>query len=200
MQAKPKAQENHTPRLPHCAPIPHRLSLFVTLFKNRARLNSYGPPLSKFAPHRPMNRAALSVVALATGAVVWFGLVKLQVFLTHGDIKIERYADAEEAKQNGAFDRGWVPSLLPEGTVNILKVHDLDVNTGTGSFQFPSKNLAAYHEKARHTPDTTISVIEALTIIELTHRDGWAFRIFITAKTGEELSAGVWNLGPRPWP
>jgi hypothetical protein len=83
-----------------------------------------------------MNRAALSVAALATGAVVWFSLVKLHVFLTHGDIQTERYADAEEARQNGAFDRGWLPSLLPEGTVNIRDVHHLDVNTGTGIFDW----------------------------------------------------------------
>lgn len=42
-------------------------------------------PISKSVPVRFINRAALSVAALATGAIVWFGLVKLQVFLTHGD-------------------------------------------------------------------------------------------------------------------
>ena len=158
-------------------------------------------PISKSVPVRLMNRAALSVAALATGAIVWFGLVKLQVFLTHGDIKTERYADAEEARQKGAFDRGWVPSLLPEGTVNIRDVHNLDVNTGTGSFQFPSKNLAAYQEKVRHTPNATLNVIEALTIIELTDSDrGGAFRILLTTKTGAEQAFGVWNLqlGSRP--
>lgn len=154
-------------------------------------------PISESVPVRLMNRAALSVAALATGAIVWFCLVKLQVFLTHGDIKTERYAHAEDARQKGAFDRGWVPSLLPEGVVNIIDVHDLDVNTGTGSFQFPSKNLAAYQEKARHTPNTTMKVIDALTIIEFTDPDRrGTFRILLTTQAGAEQTSGVWNLGP----
>jgi hypothetical protein len=136
MQAKSKAQENLPHAFPIAPPFPTAYRSPSSCLKNRARLNSYGPPLSKFVPHRPMNRAALSVAALATGAVVWFSLVKLHVFLTHGDIQTERYADAEEARQNGAFDRGWLPSLLPEGTVNIRDVHHLDVNTGTGIFDW----------------------------------------------------------------
>lgn len=32
-------------------------------------------PISESVPVRLMNRAALSVAALATGAIVWFGLV-----------------------------------------------------------------------------------------------------------------------------
>jgi hypothetical protein len=140
------------------------------------------------------------ITALAAGAIIWFGAVKLRIFLHSADLKTAHYADAAAAQEDGAFERGWVPSLLPEGTVNIRDVHNLDANTGTGSFQFPSKNLAAYQEKVRHTPNATMKVIEALTIIEFTHQDGWIFRILITAKTGEELSAGVWNLGPRPLP
>lgn len=152
-------------------------------------------PISESVSARLMNRAALSVAALATGGILWFGLVKLQDFLTHGDIKTARYADAEEARQDGAFNRGWVPALLPEGAVNITDVHDLDSNSGTGSFRFPSINLAAYQEKARLTPNATIKVIEALTIIEFTDPDrGGNFRILLTTKVGAEQTSGIWNL------
>jgi hypothetical protein len=52
----------------------------------------------------------------------------------------------DDAKRAKAFDRGWLPPLLPDGSTGIVEVNDLDINTGSGSFRFPSEATAQYLE------------------------------------------------------
>ena len=51
--------------------------------------------------------------------------------------------DAMNAK---AFERGWLPPLLPDGSTDIVEVNDLDINSGTGSFRFPVEAMSHYLE------------------------------------------------------
>lgn len=45
------------------------------------------------------------------------------------------YASVNEAKEDGAFLRGWLPNWLPEEAYNIHEHHDLDTNVRAFSFQ-----------------------------------------------------------------
>jgi hypothetical protein len=45
-----------------------------------------------------------------------------------------RYFDWKEAKQDGAFERGWLPDWLPPSARDIKEIHNIDTNKGAFSF------------------------------------------------------------------
>jgi hypothetical protein len=54
------------------------------------------------------------------------------------------FPTVQEARSEGAFERGWLPPILPDSTLNITESNDLDVNIGNGSFQFSGSDYAAF--------------------------------------------------------
>ena len=49
-----------------------------------------------------------------------------------------------DAKLQRAFERGWLPPLLPTSSVNIIEKNDLDRNTGIGSFEYDISEREKY--------------------------------------------------------
>ena len=49
-----------------------------------------------------------------------------------------------DAKLQRAFERGWLPPLLPPSSVNIIEKNDLDRNTGIGSFEYDISEREKY--------------------------------------------------------
>ena len=57
---------------------------------------------------------------------------------------VEReYATLAEARQDGLFDRGWLPDILPPSARDIRTNNNLDHNTSTGEFSFDPKDAPA---------------------------------------------------------
>jgi hypothetical protein len=56
---------------------------------------------------------------------------------------LTRFATVQEAHSKGAFERGWLPPILPDSTRNITESNDLDVNIGDGSFQFSASDYVS---------------------------------------------------------
>jgi hypothetical protein len=52
------------------------------------------------------------------------------------DVVTATYATLAEARQAGAFERGWMPSILPPGAHDIREAHDLDTSRRWGLFDF----------------------------------------------------------------
>ena len=50
------------------------------------------------------------------------------------DLKEVRYRTIAEAQADGAFERGWLPRVLPSTVTDIREIHDLDTNEVWGSF------------------------------------------------------------------
>lgn len=44
-----------------------------------------------------------------------------------------RFPNLSDAKSQSAFERGWLPPLLPDSARAIVERNNLDSNTGTGS-------------------------------------------------------------------
>jgi hypothetical protein len=62
------------------------------------------------------------------------------------DVVTTRFATLEEAKSQRAFDRGWLPPVLPDSARAIVERNNLDVNTGTGSFEYDCSERITYLE------------------------------------------------------
>jgi len=54
------------------------------------------------------------------------------------DEKYMTYDTIEEAKTDGAFERGWLPLWIPKNASNIHEYHNLDTNLQAISFSIPS--------------------------------------------------------------
>lgn len=52
------------------------------------------------------------------------------------DVVTTRFVSLDEAQRKHAFERGWLPPILPNSAKNILEENNLDLNTGSGSFQY----------------------------------------------------------------
>jgi hypothetical protein len=55
-----------------------------------------------------------------------------------------RFATLADAKAQEAFARGWLPPILPDSATSIVERNDLDLNTGTGSFDDNSAERSGY--------------------------------------------------------
>jgi hypothetical protein len=47
------------------------------------------------------------------------------------------YADVGAARQDGAFDRGWLPAIIPEDATVIWEMHNMDTNLTWACFATP---------------------------------------------------------------
>lgn len=60
------------------------------------------------------------------------------------DVVTTQFATLADAKSRGAFERGWLPPLLPDSARAIVERNHLDSTTGTGLFHYDLPERAAY--------------------------------------------------------
>ncbi len=70
-------------------------------------------------------------------------LMLIVIFMSRSEIKNTLYANYEEAKKAGAFERGWLPEYLPKSAKNIHEAHNLDTNQGWGEFEFDVREISS---------------------------------------------------------
>jgi hypothetical protein len=112
------------------------------------------------------------------------------------DSKISHHANLVAVRKAGVIEQGWVPEILPAGSNDITEIHDLDTNTGTGTFRFPSADLDAFKAQARQLAGSEVKETSTLTHIVYS-RDRSRFELILTPdpKTAEAM-IGVWNMKP----
>ncbi len=52
------------------------------------------------------------------------------------DTVTSRFSDLQQAQDERAFERGWLPPILPPSTKGITEKNNLDLNIGEGTFTF----------------------------------------------------------------
>jgi len=80
----------------------------------------------------------------------WFyAFLAVAVFFLAGCDETMRvsYATAAAARADGAIQRGWLPQELPDSATEIAESHDLDTNTGSGSFRFEKSDADLFRAK-----------------------------------------------------
>jgi len=146
-----------------------------------------------------MTEATRKVLLTVGGSILLFGVS----FLAHKaigsgapDTKISHYASLAGARKAGIIGGGWVPELLPAGSTDITEIHDLDANTGTGTFRFPSADLDAFKAQARQFAGADVKEASTVTYVVYS-RDRSRFELVLTPdpKTAEAM-IGVWGMKP----
>jgi hypothetical protein len=112
------------------------------------------------------------------------------------ETQLSHYANLPAARQSGIIERGWVPELLPAGSKDIKEIHDLDTNTGTGTFRFPSADLDAFKAQARQLPGAEVKEVSTITQVIYT-RDRSRFELVLTPDPQKaDAMVGVWGMKP----
>ncbi len=121
-----------------------------------------------------MKRTLLTVGGILVAIT---GLLVFRAYILYcgSDWVRTEFATLEDAKAAKAFERGWLPPTLPDGTTNIVEVNDIESNVGQGSFHAPPESLPAYIEelKLRYgvlltTNDTDVTINFATNKIQWT--------------------------------
>ena len=69
-------------------------------------------------------------VALAVAAMLIASMIGCS------DRKEVRYETFAQAKKDRAFERGWLPRMMPSNVSGVRELHDVDTNEGWGLFSF----------------------------------------------------------------
>jgi hypothetical protein len=120
-----------------------------------------------------------------------FAILTLLTLAGCGDEITTRFATLADAKAQEAFARGWLPPILPDSATSIVERNNLDLNTGTGSFDFDSAERSGYIKRlteagalARTEGDSdilTLSTNDSRWEIRLPRNSGageWKIRAF----------------------
>ncbi|MDN3630924.1 hypothetical protein [Vibrio lentus] len=67
------------------------------------------------------------------------------------DAVTNQYATYAEAQQDNLFERGWLPDILPESTIDIEVVNNLDNNTSHGGFLIEESGLQVFLQQVKPT-------------------------------------------------
>ncbi|MEM9300337.1 MAG: hypothetical protein AAGA64_18415 [Bacteroidota bacterium] len=61
-----------------------------------------------------------------------------------GDIVETNYSTKSKAQDDNLFQRGWLPSFIPESSRSLIVKNDLDSNSSSGEFYFSTKELKSF--------------------------------------------------------
>lgn len=67
------------------------------------------------------------------------------------DAVTNQYATYAEAQQDSLFERGWLSDILPESTIDIEVVNNLDNNTSHGGFLIEKSGLQDFLQQVKPT-------------------------------------------------
>jgi hypothetical protein len=102
-----------------------------------------------------------------------------------------RFPHLSDAKSRGAFERGWLPPLLPDSARAIFERNHLDSNTGTGSFAYDLPERPSYLEKLSRAGAVTRVDGDSDILTVTTHGSQWEIRLPRTSGSAE------WRIRPR---
>jgi hypothetical protein len=107
------------------------------------------------------------------------------------DVVTTRFSNLADAKSQGAFERGWLPPLLPDSARAIVERNNVDLNTGTGSFDYDLLEKSAYIKKLTEAGAVSRTEGEIDILSVTTGGSRWEIRLPNSSGSGE------WSITPR---
>ena len=108
-----------------------------------------------------------------------------------GDVVTQRHATLADAKSHGAFERGWLPPLLPDSARAIVERNNPDLNTGTGLFDYDLSERATYLERLSRAGAVSRSDGDTDILTVTTNGSRWEIRLPRTSGSAE------WSVGQQ---
>jgi len=115
----------------------------------------------------------------------------LITFVGCSDVVTTRFSNLADAKSQGAFERGWLPPLLPDSAKAIVERNDLDLNTGTGSFKYDLRERTAYIKRLTEAGALSRSEANSEVLVFTTNNSHWEIRL------PRNFEEGEWKIRPQ---
>jgi hypothetical protein len=88
------------------------------------------------------------------------------------DTVTRRYRTRAEAEADILFQRGWLPSIIPQSSFNITTRNDLDISVSEGEFSFSPDHAKVFTDCLRRMDPSEISGTDRARYME---RDYWPY-------------------------
>jgi hypothetical protein len=95
-----------------------------------------------------------------------------------GDVLTKRFETLDDAKAQRAFERGWLPPVMPESARGIVETNNLDLNIGTGVCSYDIiRERTVYLERLMHS-GASLRTEQATDVLTLTTNGSrWEIRL-----------------------
>jgi hypothetical protein len=114
-----------------------------------------------------------------------FAILTLLTLAGCGDEITTRFATLADAKAQEAFARGWLPPILPDSATSIVERNNLDLNTGTGSFDFDSAERSGYIKRLTEAGALARTEADSDILTLSTNDSRWEIRLPRNSGAGE---------------
>jgi len=115
------------------------------------------------------------------------------------DVVTTRFATLADAKSQGAFQRGWLPPVLPDSATAIVERNDLDLNRGTGSFDYDLAERTTYLESLSRVGAVSLAEPDADILAATTNGSRWEIRLPRSSGQGAWSVRGLSGRRTSQW-
>jgi hypothetical protein len=100
--------------------------------------------------------------------VTHFGFFMIAALLVCGcsDTVSSRYETRAEAEADKLFQRGWLPSIIPQSSCEITTKNDLDINESEGEFTFSPDHAKEFTNHLRRMEASEVSGTDSVRFME----------------------------------
>jgi hypothetical protein len=115
----------------------------------------------------------------------------LITFVGCSDVVTTRFSNLADAKSQRAFERGWLPPILPNSATSIVERNNLDLNTGTGSFDYDLAERSEYVKRLTEAGALSRNEENSDILSVTTDSSRWEIRLPRASGSGE------WSITAR---
>jgi hypothetical protein len=120
-----------------------------------------------------------------------FAILSLLTLAGCSDEITTRFATLADAKAKEAFARGWLPPILPDSATSIVERNNLDLNTGTGSFDYDLAERSEYVKRLTEAGALSRNEENSDILSVTTDSSRWEIRLPRASGSGE------WSITTR---
>ena len=120
-----------------------------------------------------------------------FAILSLLTLAGCSDEITTRFATLADAKAKEAFARGWLPPILPDSATSIVERNNVDLNTGTGSFDYDLAERSEYVKRLTEAGALSRNEENSDILSVTTDSSRWEIRLPRASGSGE------WSITTR---
>ena len=95
-----------------------------------------------------------------------FFLIAVLFLCSCSDTVVSRYETRSEAEADSLFQRGWLPSIIPQSSSDIQTQNDLDINVSEGEFSFLSDHAQEFITHLRRMDASEVSMAHSVRLMK----------------------------------
>jgi hypothetical protein len=117
-------------------------------------------------PGRVNVRFATTFAEKMTVTRIGFLVISALLVCGCGDTVTSRYETRADAEADRLFQRGWLPSIIPQSSYDITTKNDLDINVSEGEFSFSPNHAKEFTDHLWRMDASEVSGADSVLFLE----------------------------------